>query len=54
MSDSHSHRGAPHDEHADEPLGPGLDETLKNLQRICDEQQPARPITEHKDAVVID
>jgi len=36
------------------PLGPGLDETLKNLQRICDEQLPARPITEHKDAVVID
>jgi hypothetical protein len=36
------------------PLGPGLDETLKKLQRICDEQQPARPITEHKDAVVID
>jgi cytochrome P450 len=36
------------------PLGPGLDETLKNLQRICDEQQPARPITEHKDAVVIE
>ena len=36
------------------PLGPGLDETLKNLQRICDEQLSARPITEHKDAVVID
>jgi hypothetical protein len=36
------------------PLGPGLDETLEKLQRICDEQQPARPITEHKDAVVID
>jgi cytochrome P450 len=36
------------------PQGPGLDETLKNLQRICDEQLPARPITEHKDAVVID
>ena len=35
-------------------LGPGLDETLENLQRICDEQQSARPITEHKDAVVID
>jgi hypothetical protein len=31
-----------------------LDETLEKLQRICDEQQPARPITEHKDAVVID
>ncbi|MDH6245323.1 cytochrome P450 [Mycobacterium sp. OTB74] len=36
------------------PLGPGLDETLKNLQRICDEQLPARPITEHKAEVVID
>jgi cytochrome P450 len=36
------------------PLGPGLDETLAKLQRICDEQLPARPITEHKDAVVID
>ncbi|MGW4100396.1 cytochrome P450 [Mycobacterium sp. NPDC004974] len=35
-------------------LGPGLDETLEKLQRICDEQLPARPITEHKDAVVID
>ena len=35
------------------PLGPGLDETLEKLQRICDEQLPARPITEHKDAVVI-
>jgi cytochrome P450 len=35
-------------------LGPGLDETLDKLQRICDEQQPARPITEHKEAVVID
>ena len=36
------------------PLGPGLDETLVKLQRICDEQLPARPITEHKDEVVID
>ena len=35
-------------------LGPGLDETLEKLQRIVDEQQSARPITEHKDAVVID
>jgi hypothetical protein len=35
-------------------LGPGLDETLEKLQRICDEQLPARPITEHKDTVVID
>jgi hypothetical protein len=24
------------------------------LQRICDEQLPARPITEYKEAVVID
>ena len=35
-------------------LGPGLGETLEKLQRICDEQLPARPITEHKEAVVID
>ncbi|BBY30943.1 cytochrome P450 [Mycolicibacterium sediminis] len=35
-------------------LGPGLDETLQRLQRVVDEQQSARPITEHKDAVVID
>ncbi len=35
-------------------LGPGLDETLEKLQRICDEQEPARPITERKEAVVID
>jgi len=35
-------------------LGPGLDETLEKLQRICNEQQPARPITEYKEAVVID
>jgi cytochrome P450 len=36
------------------PLGPGLDETLKKLQRICDEQELARPITERKEAAVID
>jgi hypothetical protein len=36
------------------PLGPGLEETLKNLQRICDEQGLARPITERKEAAVID
>ena len=30
------------------PLGAGLDETLDKLQRICDEQKLARPITEHK------
>jgi cytochrome P450 len=35
-------------------IGAGLDETLDRLQRICDEQEPARPITERKDAVVID
>ena len=36
------------------PLGPGLDATLDKLQRICDEQELARPITERKDAAVID
>lgn len=35
-------------------LGPGLDETVDRLQRICDEQGLARPITERKDAAVID
>lgn len=35
-------------------IGPGLDETLEKLQRICDEQECARPITERKDTVVID
>jgi hypothetical protein len=35
-------------------LGAGLDETLQKLQRICDEQELARPITERKDAAVID
>jgi cytochrome P450 len=35
-------------------LGPGLDETLEKLQRICNEQELARPITERKDAAVID
>jgi len=34
-------------------LGPGLDETLEKLQRICDEQELARPITERKEAAVI-
>ena len=33
---------------------PGLDETLEKLQRICDEQELARPITERKEAAVID
>lgn len=36
------------------PLGPGLDATLDKLQRICDEQELARPITERKEAAVID
>ncbi|MBI3226873.1 MAG: cytochrome P450 [Mycolicibacterium cosmeticum] len=36
------------------PLGPGLDETLEELQRICNEQELARPITERKDSAVID
>ena len=35
-------------------LGPGLDETLDKLQRICEEQGLARPITERKEAAVID
>lgn len=35
-------------------LGPGLDETVDRLQRICDEQGLARPITERKEAAVID
>jgi cytochrome P450 len=35
-------------------LGPGLDETLDRLQRICDEQELARPITERKEAAVVD
>ena len=34
--------------------GPGLDATLEKLQRICDEQGLAAPITEHKAAAVID
>ncbi|HEU4360537.1 MAG TPA: cytochrome P450 [Mycobacterium sp.] len=34
-------------------IGPGLDETLEKLQRICDEQECARPITERKETVVI-
>jgi cytochrome P450 len=35
-------------------LGPELDETLEKLQRICDEQELARPITERKEPAVID
>ena len=33
--------------------GPGLDETLDKLQRVCDDQGLARPITEHKEAARI-
>ena len=36
------------------PRGPKLDETIERLQRICDEQELARPITERKEAAVID
>ena len=35
-------------------LGPGLDATLEKLQRICDEQELAAPITVRKAAAVID
>ena len=35
-------------------VGAGLDETLEKLQRICDEQELARPVTERKEAAVID
>ncbi|WP_445163572.1 cytochrome P450 [Mycobacterium sp. Dal123C01] len=35
-------------------VGVGLDETLDKLQRICDEQQLALPITERKEVAVID
>jgi hypothetical protein len=35
-------------------LGPGLEKTLEELQRICDEQELARPITERKESAVID
>jgi cytochrome P450 len=35
-------------------LGAGLDETLEKLQRICDDQELALPITERKEAAVID
>ncbi|MGB8503186.1 cytochrome P450 [Mycobacterium sp.] len=34
-------------------LGAGLDDTLERLQRICDEQGLARPITERKEPAVI-
>lgn len=35
-------------------IGPGLEETLEKLQRIVDEQECARPITERKEDVAID
>lgn len=35
-------------------VGAGLDETLGKLQRICDEQELARPVTERKQTAVID
>lgn len=35
-------------------VGAGLDDTLVKLQRICDEQQLALPITERKETAVID
>jgi len=35
-------------------LGAGLDDTLDKLQRVCDEQELARPITERKESAVID
>ncbi|OBI97584.1 cytochrome P450 [Mycobacterium asiaticum] len=35
-------------------VGAGLDETLDKLQRICEEQELARPVTERKEAAVID
>lgn len=34
-------------------VGPGLAETLEKLQRICDDQELARPITERREAAVI-
>ena len=34
-------------------LGPGLDATLERLQRICDEQRLAAPITERREAAVL-
>uniref|UniRef100_A0A5Q5CNV5 Cytochrome P450 n=1 Tax=Mycobacterium sp. (strain JLS) TaxID=164757 RepID=A0A5Q5CNV5_MYCSJ len=37
-----------------EPKGPGVAETLARLQRICDEQGLARPITELKNAARIE
>jgi len=36
-----------------ERLGPGVDETVLRLQKICEEQELARPITERKDSAQI-
>lgn len=35
-------------------LGPGLAEALEKLQKVCDEQELARPITERKEPAQID
>jgi len=35
-------------------VGADLDETLEKLQRICDEQKLALPVTERKETAVID
>jgi cytochrome P450 len=35
-------------------LGPGLDETIDTLQRVCDEQRLAEPVTARKGAARID
>jgi hypothetical protein len=34
-------------------LGPGLDETLERLQKLCDEQGLAQPVTEHRESAVL-
>ncbi|ADT97935.1 MULTISPECIES: cytochrome P450 [Mycolicibacterium] len=34
-------------------LGPGLDATLERLQRVCDDQRLAAPITERREAAVL-
>jgi hypothetical protein len=35
-------------------VGPGLDATLEKLQRVCDEQELAAPITVRRAAAIID
>ena len=35
-------------------VGPGLAETLEKLQKVCEEQELARPITERREAAKID